>query len=399
MNLFRIVLSHLKRRKIKTVLLGIALTLGVALVVAMISMVAAMRLELGNELDKFGPNIVIMPRAEGVQLSYEGSQFSEVAFDLKPLTPEDVQKIKTIKDRESLNIISPKLVGAVKLNDRSALMVGIDSQSEFTMKPWFSLNEDSVASLGDGLSDLKEMVLPEDGLILGSGAATDFGLEVGDSASINGQSFKVTGILNESGNDEDGLIFGKLATVQKLLQYEGGFSLIEVSGFCNFCPIEDMASQITDVLPNAKVTALRQAALVREETINRFETFGILFSVASILLTVLFGITTVLSSVNERTQEIGIFRAIGFRKAAIIQIIVIEAMAVSLLAGAVGFTGGILIAKILGPIFGHITVPIPWNFSLLLPALILSMGLAVISSLYPAVKAANLDPVDAIRFI
>lgn len=397
MSIFRIVLVHLKGRRVKTAFLGIALSLGVATVIAMLSLVSAMRLELGNELDKFGPNIVIMPRFQGQALASGGAGMAEVSAELKPLTPNDIDRIKTISDRESLNIISPKLVGAAKLNGQPALLVGMDLQSEFKMKPWFTFSELVGSPPGKVLMKPYEAKLPENEVILGFETAKELDLSAGSTVSLNDQAYQVAAILNKSGGDEDRLVFANLITAQTLLGYEGAYSMIEVSGFCNNCPIEDMTSQISAVLPNAKVTALRQAALVREETIDRFETFGFLFSAAALLMTVLSGITTMLSSVNERTREIGTFRAIGFRRWRILQLIFIEAIIISILAGLVGYVVGILVAQLAGPGLAQIDVAIPWDPKLLLLSVSLSVVLVVLSSIYPALKAANMDPVRSIR--
>lgn len=399
MSLIRIVVNHMKQRRLKSVLLGVALALGIATVVAMITLVAAMRLELGNELDKFGPNIVIMPRYEDQTLYYGSDQYSQVAFELKPLTESDIDRIRTIQDRESLNIISPKLVGPVQLNGQAVLLVGVENEAEFTMKPWFKLAQAAGIPEGEKLMEVRDLDLPGDGLILGSRVAAQFDLTAGERAFLNGQAFTVTGILTESGGDEDGLVFSDLGAAQALLQYEDAFSMIEVSGFCNFCPIEDMASQITDILPNAKVTALRQAALVREETIDRFAAFGTLISYAALVLTVLFGISTMLAVVNERTAEIGVLRAIGFLRSRIMAIILLEALLISLAAGLIGFFIGTLLAGALGPFLSQTPVPVVWDFGLLGPSVLLSICLGTIASLYPALKAARLDPVDSIRHI
>lgn len=399
MSILRIVLVHLTGRRLKTAFLGIALSLGVATVIAMISLVSAMRLELGNELDKFGPNIVIMPRYQGQLLASGGNGLAEVSPELRPLTPEDIGRIQTISDRESLNIISPKLVGNARLDGASSLLVGMDVQAEFTMKPWFSFSQVADFVSLDPEVRPGEVVLPDDGLILGAAIAQEISAGAGETVSLNDTSFRVAGILAPTGGDEDRLIFANLAPVQTLLGYEGAYSMIEVSGFCNFCPIEDMASQISDVLPNAKVTALRQAALVRVETIDRFETFGYLFSAAAILMTVLSGITTMLSSVHERTVEIGTYRAIGFRRSRILQLILFEAVGISLVAGLLGYVGGILSARVAAPILAGIAVPVVWDTRLILPSVSLSVVLVLVASLYPAIQAANLDPVESIRHL
>src|SRR5512133_1533834 len=122
MTILSIALENLKRRKVKSLFLLFGLAVGVATVVAIVSTVQAMRLELGNELDRFGPNIVITPRYEGQEIYYGSAQVATVAFDVRPLTEGDLPKIRTIKDRESVNIISPKLVGAVTLGGRQALL-------------------------------------------------------------------------------------------------------------------------------------------------------------------------------------------------------------------------------------------------------------------------------------
>lgn len=399
MTILTIVLDNLKRRKVKSLFLLFGLAIGVATVVALVSTVQAMRLELGNELDRFGPNIVITPRFQGQDIYYGSTQVGKVAYDVKPLTESDLPKIRTIKDRESVNIISPKLIGAVTMQEKQVLLVGVEPGNEFKMKPWYSLQSWAGVAPGVDLPSLWKLNLPEDGLILGAGAAKAFTVQAGDPLSVNGSPFVVTGILDHLGAEEDGLVYANLSVVQRLLGRNGLYSMIEVSGFCNFCPIEDMASQMTTILPNGRVTALRQAALVREETINRFAAFGLTLSWVALLAAILFVITTMLSSVNERTQEIGIFRAIGFRRLHIVALIVLEAFIVSVFAGLIGFVAGNATAIIAAPYLAQMAVTVPWNLALILPAIALAVVLAVLSSLYPSLKAASLDPVESLRFI
>lgn len=399
MGLFQIALSNIKRRKRKMSFLVIGLLVGVATVVALVNIVAAMRLELGNELDRFGPNIVITPRFQGLELNYGGLQVTEVMSDVKPLTAGDMPLIKAIPDGDSINIISPKLVGAVMLNGQKVLLVGVETHREFAMKPWFSLRELAEPAPDRSASDLALLDLPANGLLLGSGTAHTYAIKAGEEVSINGQTFRVTGILNAMGTEEDGLVYANLDVVQSLLGSPGVYSMIEVSGFCNFCPIEDMAAQMTTVLPNARVTALRQAALIREETIDRFSAFGFILSGVVLLVAALIVMTTMLSSVNERTHEIGIFRAIGFRRFHVLAIIELEALFVSAAAGILGYLAGSTAAQFAGPFLAQMDVTVPWNPAMIIPAILIAVGLAGLSSLYPALKAANLDPVDALRFI
>ena len=81
----------------------------------------------------------------------------------------------------------------------------------------------------------------------------------------------------------------------------------------------------------------------------------------------------------------------------ILELIFGEAILISLLAGFMGYVVGTLVAKLAGPGLAQIEVMIPWDPNLLLLTMILSMGLGILSSIYPALKAANMDPVRSIR--
>jgi putative ABC transport system permease protein len=399
MNIFQIAISNLRRRKMKMVFLMLGLVVGVSTVVALMSIVSGMRSDLGNKIDEFGANAVIVPRSEGVEMDYNGTMVSDVVFDVQTLTMDDVPKIYESSVVEYINIVSPKLIGAVSTGEQNALLVGVETKREFTQKPWFSLREQVGVAPGERIGDLALIDVPEDGLVVGVSAAQVLNVNVGDTLQLNGQDFQVFGILNETGAQEDGLIYANLAVTQGLLGRPGELSMIEVSAYCNFCPIEEIVIGLSDAVPGGRVIALRQAALFREETIDQFSSFGFALSGVVLLIAALVVLTTMLSSVNERTREIGIFRALGFRRVHVMEIIFLEVGMVSVLGGLLGFLVGSGTARVAGPFLAQIQGSIPTRLDLILPAVVLSALLAVLSSAYPAYKAAQLDPAEALRFI
>lgn len=397
MDLYSIAFNNIKRRLVKTLLVAFGLTVGVATVVALLGIVQAMRLELGDRMDEFGANIIVLPQAEGTELSYGGVHSVEVTFDTNTLTEEDLPKIDTIPERKSINIIQPKLVGAVEAEGKQALLVGADTRQEFSLKPWFSL-EEHAGLPQESVSDLALLDLPEDGMLLGADAAKLLEKNAGDQLVVNGRQFYIYGVLKQTGAQEDGLLFASLPTVQQLLGRPGELSMIEISAYCNFCPIEEAVAQLSDALPNARVAALRQAALIREETISRFYSFGLVLSGLVLFVTAMTVMVTTLTSVNERTREIGIFRSIGFRSSHIAKIIILETVMVSFAAGILGYLGGFAAANLLGPFLARIQATAPWRMDILALSILLSVTLAVVSALYPALKAAKMNPAEALRF-
>ena len=105
-----------------------------------------------------------------------------------------------------------------------------------------------------------------------------------------------------------------------------------------------------------------------------------------------------MGSVRERTDEIGIFRAIGFRKRHVMKIVFFEAAIVSGLAGIIGYLLGWGVTKAAVHFFieGH-SGSVPVNFELAAGAFILSLLIGLVSSAYPAVIASRLDPNEALR--
>jgi putative ABC transport system permease protein len=203
--------------------------------------------------------------------------------------------------------------------------------------------------------------------------------------------------LKPTGASEDGIIIGDLHAFQKILGKEGKISMVEIQAFCRDCPITELVLQISEKFPEAKVTALRQAFVSKMQSIDMFKTFSYGIAVLVIFIGSLLVFVTMMGSVNERTREIGIFRAIGFRRGHVMQIILLEAMVVGLVGGILGYLGGNAIAYGAMPFVLRDGVFAGLNYNLGGVAVLLSIALSLIASLYPAQKASRLDPSEALR--
>jgi putative ABC transport system permease protein len=385
MRLTDISLNNLKRRKSKMLFLVLGLLIGVSTVVTLVSVTQTMHTDIQNKIDQFGANIVVTPKSDDLALSYGGVTVSNATYDVKELHTDDAARIKLIPLRANIANVAPKLVGAVDVGGSKVLLVGVDFPSELRLKKWWEIvGQDPAAP---------------DEVLLGYNAATRLSAMPGSTITINGRPFKVAGTLKELGSSEDDAIFADLGAAQQVLGKPGAVSLIEVSALCKACPVEDIVQQISMQLPDARVSALAQAVKSRQQTVDQLTSFSLAISLVVLLIGGLVVLTTMMSSVNERTREIGIFRAIGFRRTHIARIILFEALLVSLLGGVLGWFLGMLASTVLAPRVAQLSVVVEWNPLLALGAVALAVSIGLAGSIYPALRAASLDPAEALRFI
>jgi putative ABC transport system permease protein len=206
-------------------------------------------------------------------------------------------------------------------------------------------------------------------------------------------------VLAPTGGREDALVFGRLEEVQALLNRPGRLSLVEVSALCKDCPVEDIVGQIAQKLPAAKVSALQQAVRARAETVGRLTRFGAAVSGVVLLIAALLIFTTTTGAVVERTKEIGVMRAVGFRRAHIVKEMMLEVLAVSALGGALGWAAGAAAAWALMPYFSQTGQGFEVDPALAGGALFAALAVGALSSLYPTLRASRLDPAEAVRHV
>lgn len=383
MKLRTIAANNLRRRKAKVFFLVVGLMVGVSSVVALMTTTRILSEDIAHKMDEFGANIIVTPKSEGLSLTYGGLSLGGFSFDVKEIHQEELGKIKTIENAANIRIVSPKVFGVFEREGHKALAVGVDFNSELALKKWWKINGKAPES--------------DSQILVGHDLASKFNLSKDSKIEIKDHHFEVAGVLDSTGSQDDSLVFMNLALAQKMFGKEGLVGMVEIAALCKNCPISELVSQLTKALPTAKVTAVQQVVEGRMDTLHNFQKFSLGLSGLILFVGAMVVFVTMMSSVTERTREIGIFSAIGFRSSHIMKIILLEAAIVSLSAGVFGYFVGIGVTYGLLSVLSEHMPHMSLDPYVPVGSVLLAVALGLIASFYPARAAAAMDPNEALR--
>ncbi len=383
MRLETIAINNLRRRKSRLAFLIAGLLIGIATVVTLISLSTTLTEDIQIKMENYGANILITPQSDDLSLNYGGINLGGVSLDPQEIREADLSKISGIRNSRNIAAVAPKVLGALEVRGQRVMMMGVDPEKEFQLKKWWKVN---------GLP-LKN----EYDLVAGAEVAAKLGLVLGDSVEIGGETFTLTGILANTGSQDDQILIASLPVTQRLLGKEGTVSLVEVAALCGDCPVSEMVTQISEVLPGVNVSAIQQVVKTRMHALDQFRNFSLALAAVVLLIGALVVFVTMMGSVNERTREIGIFRALGFRRSHIMHLILLESTVVSIVAGILGFLVGMGVTYLVLPLMTENEVSMHWDPLLAGGAVLLALLVGASASFYPALKASRLDPTEALR--
>lgn len=377
MTLTDIAVQNLQRRKGKTIFLLLTFILVVGLTVTLNMLAKSMRDDLQKSLTQYGANVVITPKSEHFTLSYGGLSVPGVNYEIKRLNYNIVTKLEN--DQElAINGIAPKIIGSVAGVKKRYLIIGVDFSSELKMKPWWHIQ-------GQEPRDRE--------VIVGSDLARQEALVIGNTLELNHQKYPVVGIMQETGGSEDNGVFTNFKTSRTLTGIDS-WSMIEL----NTTQPDKTVARLSELLPEAKVAELSQLVQGAKESVDRFANFSLFASILLGVIGVLIVFVTTTGNINNRVAEIGIFRAIGFRRRHILSLLIREIALVSIFGGVLGYLLGELTPTLLGPIVFQKTVSFQVHPLMALATICGSVLIGVLSVL-SCKRAVDLDPLVALSSI
>lgn len=225
------------------------------------------------------------------------------------------------------------------------------------------------------------------------------------SIKIDGQNYKIIGILEEKGNSIDNVVLVPDTTAGNILIGNDNYSQISVK-------VE--SDELIDGISNKIEEELRDYYRLRDDDDNNFSIFtsedilsiaGTVTGIFTTLLSSIAGISLVvggigimnimLVSVTERTKEIGLRKAVGAKENAILMQFLIESIVLTLFGGIIGMILGIILGYAIGALGG---IPVLISSEAIILATSVSTFIGIAFGFYPAYRAAKLNPIDALRY-
>ena len=403
-------LSSLLVHKLRSLLTMLGMIFGVGAVVAMLSITAGAQKEMLSYIDLLGVNNIIIEAKEAVdrnELQARRQISPGLTFRDARAIRENVQGIEEMTPRKRFK----PLKVLPKTAQEPPLLIGVEAN--YVKINSLKMVEGRFFTDEEGARSLPVCVLGESTKVILLGYEN----AVGKYVKINDTWLQVIGVLTHQATadsdvgglevvNRNNMVIAPLNTVMRRFEDNNSYLKDEIDG------VYIKVATGTDSMETANVvrailnathkdsgdfTVVVPADLLEQRRRTQFIFSVVMICIAGISLLVGgIGIMNImLATVLERTREIGIRRAIGARQADIVRQFLTEAVMISIVGGLIGIAFGFSLSKIIAAAAGWSTVV---TLDSIAVAFGVSVGIGLVFGIYPAVQAAKLDPVEAMRY-
>ena len=403
----RMAINTLRANKLRSGLTILGVTVGVVTVLAMVSIIQGLNRAFSEQIESLGSNTIFV------------SKF-DPSFGRPPGAEERQRKELTVEDADALREELSTAIGVSPIQRELAVTIRYkDKQSDTPIligaTPYYEFTHSQYVDHGRFITD-SDMHIRSNVVVLGRDlikALFPNGEDpIGAEVKIDGNTFRVVGIMSFLGSffgqSRDNIAFIPLSTTQKF------YPRIDPPQSVFVIIIRPRTRADVKMTINEATDILRSRRGVKQGEKDNFgissqdalldiynqltgATYLVLTAISAVALMIggIGVMNIMLVSVTERTKEIGIRKAVGATRSSIL----VQFLAEAVVLTAIGGTAGVIIGEILSLIINAYS-PLPayipiWAIFL---GVFVSAGVGVIFGVFPAMKAANLDPIEALRF-
>jgi putative ABC transport system permease protein len=402
LSTFKIAARALRRNKLRSALTALGIIIGVGAVIAMVSIGNGAKAQVEAQIAGLGENVILIfsgsTTVSGIRTGQGGAGTLKI---------EDAQAIR--REIPSVTLVSEEVASNAQIasgNQNWSTRIYGESADYFDLRQW---------ALADGAPFTEQDVRGANKVcVIGRTTATKiFGSDdaVGQILRIKNVPFQVTGVLTSKGlstqgTDQDDIVIMPYTSAMKRV-LGGGTTLrninAQVASAHDLAPAQQQIIALLRQRHNIRegrdddFTVRTQEEIAAAATATTDVMTGLLGAIAGVSLLVGgIGIMNImLVSVTERTREIGTRMAVGAHGRDILSQFLIEAISLSCIGGVIGILLGVASAKILAAVKNWPALISPTS---VIAAFLVSAAVGVFFGFYPARKAAQLDPIDALRY-
>jgi putative ABC transport system permease protein len=388
---FQVAYKNLLRKKVRSLLTLVGIAISAWVLVSLLGFNNGFEAALDRDINNMGFQMLVMAKGcpyEAATLMLKGGT------GLKYI---DQSVSARVKNEQGVAQITPMMMAAVfdpNKGDNGGIAAywGVDPKSYSAMKTYFKFRQ------GGWFTDLNAREA-----VMGYEAAELEQREVGDMILIpeKNVALKVVGILKRTGTQDDGTTFVPLDTLQQIFKKEHKLTTIGVK-LDKDADVDKIENALYS-LPGVQVVSLAEVKTTILSLVSTAKVLVVSIAIIAILIAMVGVVNTILMSVHERFQEIGILKTIGAMPGDIFQIIWIETLLICTSGGILGVVLALLLSGITELLFRHLLTFAPNGGLVLINARLAFLtlgavlGMGIISGLYPAWKAGKIRPLEAIR--
>lgn len=384
MVFLRLAFQNLNRHRTRSLLAFLGIATSVAVLFSILSFNKGFEKGLAKELQRTGIHFMVVPSGcphEVASLVLHGSIIPKFL---------DLAVMDRVKVFEGIEFASPILVAQLPNPElkRVDLVYGIEMARTLQLKPHWRI----------------EGAVPKNDqeIILGAEIAGHQGLKVGDTVNYPNASFRVAGILKKTGSQDDAFIYMPLKAAQTIFKKPSGATAVGVK-VTDPARLTEITDGLAEQVPGIQIVTMNQVMSSISALAASAKVLGLSIAVITILVSAVGVMNAMLMAVFERTQEIGMMRAIGAGRSDIFRIILTEGMLLTMSGGLSGILLSVAGSDLIGLFVRRIMPYAPADAVALFDPGIAGMSLVfavivgICSGIYPAWKASRIQPIEAIR--